>query len=66
MDNIVDVMGNIVDVKGNSGDHPCGGGHRAHPHLRKSGGVLNSPVVEWLNKGLIAAWSPTCPRRPCP
>eukprot|EP00976_Prorocentrum_cordatum_P067080 1178580-Prorocentrum_minimum.AAC.1 len=28
------------------------------------GGELNSPVVEWLNKGLMSVWSPTndvCP-----
>eukprot|EP00976_Prorocentrum_cordatum_P003189 61771-Prorocentrum_minimum.AAC.1 len=36
--NSVDVKGNSVDVKGNSGDHPRGGGHRAHPHLRKKQG----------------------------
>eukprot|EP00976_Prorocentrum_cordatum_P101135 1192494-Prorocentrum_minimum.AAC.2 len=29
-------------------------------------GELNSPVVEWLNKGLTAAWSPSPTLERCP
>eukprot|EP00959_Pyramimonas_sp_CCMP1952_P121539 2541413-Pyramimonas_sp.AAC.1 len=31
--------------------------------LEYLGEELNSPVAEWLNKGLTAVWSPTCGAR---
>eukprot|EP00959_Pyramimonas_sp_CCMP1952_P246526 5152628-Pyramimonas_sp.AAC.1 len=48
--------------------HPAGGArfgfashlpgvHRNFPQI--IGGGLNSPVAEWLNKGLMCVWSPT-------
>eukprot|EP00976_Prorocentrum_cordatum_P059308 1175433-Prorocentrum_minimum.AAC.2 len=35
------------------------GTFQARASAKKLGGELNSPVVEWLIKGLMAVWSPT-------
>eukprot|EP00959_Pyramimonas_sp_CCMP1952_P112400 2350137-Pyramimonas_sp.AAC.1 len=40
--------------------HPCRFWHRRIRKMKQYylGGGLNSLVVEWLDKGLMAAWSP--------